>query len=213
MLTTPLDDDTFFWNRYHTLSPARQKKIDQLIFSKDKKLSLAAGLVFQAGLADYGLQEQHLIIAHHQNGKPYLPQYPELFFNISHSEQLAICVFSNREIGADVEKVSNIDLEIARRLFDNAEYREIIAADCPEEAFYNYWVLKESYMKATGWGLKLPLNGFRIAREVVLLKDQLRVYQGSMLMPYSFYIATVFESYKLAVCTKGDQPEIKLRFL
>lgn len=213
MPTAPLEDDAFFWDRYHRLSPDRQEKIDRFIFPKDKQLSLAAGLAFQAGLADYGLREQQLTIADDQNGKPYLPEYPDLFFNIAHSEQLAICAFSNREIGTDVEKVTTIDLELARRFFADAEYRDIIAADCPEEAFYDYWVLKESYMKATGLGFQLSLDAFRIAREDALLKDQFRVYQDNIQMPYRFYLTTVFENYKLAVCTKGNPPEMKLRFL
>lgn len=213
MPTAPLEDDAFFWKLYHRLSQDRQKKIDRFIFPKDKQLSLAAGLAFQAGLADYGLREQQLTIADDQNGKPYLPEYPEIFFNIAHSEQLAICAFSNREIGTDVERMAPVDLELARRFFDNSEYRDIIAADCPEEAFYDYWVLKESYMKATGLGFKLALDAFRIAREEALLTDQHRVYQDSVLMPYGFYLTTVFDNYKLAVCTKGNPPEIKLHFL
>lgn len=208
MSTAPLDDEVLFWDRYHTLSPIRQKKIDRMIFPKDKKLSLAAGLAFQAGLAEYGLREQQLTIADDQNGKPYLPKYPELFFNIAHSEQLAICSFSSREIGADVEKMVAIDLELASRFFDPTEYQEIIAADYPEEIFYDYWVLKESYMKATGLGFKLPLDAFRIA-----LNDEIRVYANQIQQPYGFYQTTVFENYKLAVCTKGDPPAIQLRFL
>lgn len=213
MPTAPLEDGELFWDRYHRLSLTRQKKIDRFIFPKDKRLSLAAGLAFQAGLADYGLREQQLIIAEHQNGKPYLPQHPKLFFNIAHSEQLAICAFSHREIGADVEKMAPIDLEVAGRFFDNSEYQTIIATDCPEEVFFDYWVLKESYMKATGLGFTLPLDAFRIAREDALSTDQLRVYQDNIQMPYGFYLTTVLENYKLAVCTKGEPLEMELRFL
>lgn len=213
MPTAPLEDDDLFWDRYHSLSLTRQEKIDRFIFPKDKQLSLAAGLAFQAGLADYGLREQQLTIAHHQNGKPYLPEYPELFFNIAHSGQLAICAFSSREIGADVEMMAPVDLELARRFFDNNEYRDIIVADCPSEAFYDYWVLKESYLKATGLGFKLPLDAFRIARKDSTGKNQLRVYQDNIQMPYGFYLTTVLENYKLAVCTNGDPPEMELRFL
>lgn len=104
MQTELLDDESLFWDRYHSQPLARQKKIDQLIFKKDKKLSLAAGLVFQAGLADHGLGKQQITISCHEDGKPYICEYPELFFSISHSENLAICSFSNREIGVDVEK-------------------------------------------------------------------------------------------------------------
>lgn len=208
MQTELLDDESLFWDRYHTQPLARQKKIDQLIFKKDKKLSLAAGLVFQAGLADYGLGKQQITISCHEDGKPYICEYPELFFSISHSENLAICSFSSREIGVDVEKRVPIDLEIARQFFYGAEYQDIIASDDPLNTFFDYWVLKESYMKATGMGFKLSLDAFRI-----VLEDEIRVYVDNILMPYGFYNTTVFENYKLAICTKGGLPEPELHVL
>jgi len=208
MQTDLLENDALFRDRYHTLSPARQKKIDGFIFPKDKSLSLAAGLLFQAGLEVYGLREQELTIAHNENGKPFIPEHPELFFNISHSENLAICAFSNREIGVDVEKVTEIDLAIAKRFFYGTEYRDIMASECPEETFFDYWVLKESYMKATGLGFKLPLDAFRIA-----WADDIRVFANDIQRPYSFFKTTVFENFKLAVCVKGDPPDMKMRFL
>jgi len=207
MQTDQLKDEALFRDRYHTLSLARQKKIDQFIFKKDKQLSLAAGLVFQAGLDNYGLREQELTIAHHENGKPFIPEHPNFYFNISHSENLAICAFSSWEIGADVEMVTPIDLAIAKQFFYGSEYRDIITSDCPEETFFDYWVLKESYLKATGLGFKLPLNDFRIA-----LAEDIRAYEDALLMPYSFYQTTVFEHYKLAVCVKGDPPDLQLSF-
>lgn len=209
MQTDQLADETLFWDRYHTLSPARQQKIDRFIFPKDKNLSLAAGLLLQAGLADYGLREQELIIAHTENGKPYLPEYPDLFFNIAHSENLAVCAFSRQEIGVDVEKVTAIDLAIAKQFFYGSEYQAIIASDCPEETFFDYWVLKESYMKATGRGFALPLEAFWMAFEN---EDEIRVYQDGILLPYGFYQTTVYETYKLAVCVKGDSPELRMDF-
>lgn len=84
----------------------------------------------------------------------------------------------------------------------------MMASDCPGETFFDYWVLKESYMKATGLGFKLPLNAFRIAME-----NDIKVYANEIQMPYGFYQTTVCENFKLAVCTKGDPPNMKMRFL
>ena len=63
MLTDALEDNALFRDRYHSLSPDRQKKIDSFTVPRDKNLSLAAGLLFQAGLADLGLRERELTIA------------------------------------------------------------------------------------------------------------------------------------------------------
>lgn len=208
MQTDPLADEALFRDLYQTVSPARQAKIDRFILPRDKKLSLAAGLLLQAGLADHGFRESELTMAHHENDKPFIKDHPELCFNIAHSENLAICSFSNQEIGADVEKVTPADLELARRFFDASEYRTIVAAESPTDTFFDYWVLKESYMKATGRGFKLPLDAFRIA-----WAEDIRVYEDDILRPYHFYHTTVFETFKLAVCVKGEPPAMQLRFL
>lgn len=208
MQTDPLDDEALFRECYGAQSPWRQQKIDRLIFPKDKKLSLAAGLLFQAGLGDYGLRKQPLTIVTNDNGKPFILEHPELFFNISHAGTLVICAFSRREIGVDVEKVRAIDLAIARQFFCAAECRDIMTAAHPVDTFFDYWVLKESYMKALGLGFRLPLAAFRMA-----LAETIRVYVDDIVQPCAFYRTTIFENYKLAICVQGELPDVELRVL
>jgi len=89
-------------------------------------------------------------------------------FNVSHSGGVSLLAFTRgREIGVDVEQIrQDFDLEaIARRFFSEHERREMFAL-VPEErfeAFYRCWTRKESYIKATGDGLSLPLYQFDVS--------------------------------------------------
>jgi 4'-phosphopantetheinyl transferase len=209
MKTDRLNDDDCFWDSYHSLSPLRQKKIDAFINRKDRNLSLAAGLLLQVGLAEYGLHEKELLYERGANGKPFIPKRPDIHFSISHSETAALCSFSDCQVGADIEKITAIDLEIAKHFFINDEYQRIKNSENPCATFFDYWVLKESYQKLSGRGLKLPLNAFSISFE-----EQIRVYENTQLMPCSFLKKTVFDDFTIGICIEGnfDEKEMILAY-
>ncbi|MGR9013211.1 MAG: 4'-phosphopantetheinyl transferase family protein, partial [Gammaproteobacteria bacterium] len=96
-------------------------------------------------------------------GKPYLADYPELAFNLSHSANtMAIAVGWNCRLGVDVEcckpRVSFAGL------VDKCFAEEEIAywSKQPEAQktveFYRFWTRKEAFVKATGRGIALGLN-------------------------------------------------------
>jgi 4'-phosphopantetheinyl transferase len=96
-------------------------------------------------------------------GKPYLKN--SLQFNLSHSEDLvAIGLVDQREIGVDVEFVrpmANLE-DIAASVYTPGEMASLLQAPGPdrERLFFRYWTRKESYIKAIGKGLSIPLNTF-----------------------------------------------------
>ena len=45
----------------------------------------------------YGMELNRAGLSYGQHGKPYLRNHPEIHFNISHCEGLAVCVFSDTE--------------------------------------------------------------------------------------------------------------------
>jgi 4'-phosphopantetheinyl transferase len=93
-------------------------------------------------------------------GKPYLADYPEIFFNLSHSEGITACITEERECGIDCEKVREYRPNVMKRAFSEKE-REMIE-NAPENErdllFFTLWTLKEAYIKAIGKGLSFPLN-------------------------------------------------------
>jgi len=104
------------------------------------------------------------------NGKPFISKTcpkntHDIEFNLSHAKKLIACaVTKSSPLGIDVEytKRKSDTYKLAPRYFSTSEIKALEAQPYnkqPEE-FYNYWTLKESYIKACGDGLSIPLNHF-----------------------------------------------------
>lgn len=101
-------------------------------------------------------------------GRPVIanahPGVAGLSFNISHSDQVVVlAVTRDRQIGIDVEDLSRrAPLDIADSFFSPDEARQLrsLSADAQPQRFFDFWTLKESYIKARGKGLSLPLDQF-----------------------------------------------------
>jgi 4'-phosphopantetheinyl transferase len=86
-----------------------------------------------------------------------------LSFNISHTSNFVVlAVVADGTIGVDVEAVTDhvSPLDVAGTFFSRHEYVELKAMPAQHRLrrFYEFWTLKEAYLKALGAGLSLPLN-------------------------------------------------------
>ena len=101
-------------------------------------------------------------------GKPALdPRCGRLRFNLSHSAGLAlIAIAAEADVGIDLECIQGHTdyAELARCFFSSAEVDELSALPphCYAESFLGCWTKKEAYLKASGVGLAMPLNGFTV---------------------------------------------------
>ena len=188
-----------FWEYYEQMSERRRSKVDRQQTDGGKKLTLGAGILMDAGLMKYGLRERSVRVQEWGNGKPYAADYPQIHFNLSHSKNMVIAVFADTEVGCDIEYIGSLRLQIAKRYFCPAEYEYIISRpkEKQRETFYRLWTLKESFMKATGMGMKLPLNQF----EFLLGEEEVRVRQSVDDAKYHF-MEFAPDGYRMAVCTR-----------
>ena len=178
---------------YELLPENRKEKVDFFSFDKDKKLSAGAYL-----LANKLLQQKNIIKPSFKTGKygkAYISNYENIYFNLSHSGKMVACAISDREIGIDIEfNDPSIDLNIAKNYFYNKEYDSIMNAENPQDEFFNYWVLKESYMKYTGLGFQLDLDSFEI-----VIKDKIKLKNDKNNLKFNLFD---LKNYKLATCSK-----------
>jgi 4'-phosphopantetheinyl transferase len=102
-------------------------------------------------------------------GRPHLAARPsgapDLRFNLSHTPGLVACAVTvGREVGVDVEEIGRrlVHDTIPERFFSAREVADLRARPETEQRvlFFDYWTLKESYIKARGLGLALPLGQF-----------------------------------------------------
>jgi len=102
------------------------------------------------------------------HGRPEIAgpgEAPKLFFNVSHTAGLIACAVAvDPEIGVDVEDVERRSrtVQIADRFFAPSEVHALGSLPVAEQRdrFFDYWTLKESYIKARGKGLAIPLKSF-----------------------------------------------------
>lgn len=137
-------------------------KSQRFHFDKHRRHYIASHGMLRKILGSYlNLDPNHIQFKYSQLGKPTLAlvenQIP-LSLNLSHSNELALCAVTlNRSIGIDIEFVRpDFDLVfIAKHFFLPREYELInsFPFDQRQNAFFNLWTLKESYLKATGEGI------------------------------------------------------------
>ncbi len=99
-----------------------------------------------------------------EHGKPALLA-GSMSFNLSHSgDWVAVAVARPEyQVGVDLEIVQLRPFDrLARRYFTAGECRDINALQEPERScrFYQYWTLREAWLKARGIGLRVGLDGF-----------------------------------------------------
>ncbi len=206
MATGTLFDPGIYVDQLKLISEERKRKIALLKRREDRCLSLAAGILVDKGLQEYGLREKTMQYGYGIHGKPFFKDFPEIYFNISHSKEHAIAVFSNRCIGCDIEHMEPIDLSLAERFFSRAEYAELkeqAGRTRQRELFFRLWTLKESFLKAVGKGMAIPLDAFTIR----LQQERIEMQGAAASENYHFWEYDQLPDYRIACCSKYQMLE------
>ncbi len=149
------------------LTDDERVKTDRFRFERDRHTCLITRVLARTTLSRYGnVPPERWRFRANDHGRPEIlePASP-LRFNLSHTSGLAVCVVSrDREVGVDVESLERVGhwLDLAERYFaprEAAALRRLAAEEQPAR-FLEYWTLKESYIKARGLGLAIPLADF-----------------------------------------------------
>lgn len=104
-----------------------------------------------------------LFICIDEFGKPYLRDYPNLHYNLSHKKGAIVCAVSDKPVGVDIESVKKFDKRIAERFFTQNELAYIFAYKRNQDKrFAEIWTRKEAYVKWIGKGLMIPFKSFDV---------------------------------------------------
>ena len=157
-----LADEALFARLLPHVSAARQRKIEAFRHAPSRRLSLGAGLLLNEALRREGLSAGEPCLTEY--GKPFFPALPDFHFSLSHSGERVLCAVSASPVGCDIEEAKRYDPAIAQRFFHPDESALLFSLPEEEqtEAFYRLWTCKESFIKAIGLGLSLPLSDFAV---------------------------------------------------
>jgi len=152
------------------LNAAEKKQEQQFYFAKDRQRYLITRALVRTVLSRYvTIRPKDWVFLTNQYGRPEIAnEYAKdacLSFNISHTNSLIVlAVAKRRSLGVDVENfcVREASIDVADRYFAPQEVAELTSAPSHQQQyrFFEYWTLKEAYIKARGMGLSLPLDKF-----------------------------------------------------
>ena len=170
LLSTDNPDALAQADRYLSLmSDEEHTRMARLVFERDRRRFLLTRALVRTMLSRYtSVAPGAWTFVTNVHGRPELLDrpagVPDLRFNISHTDGLIACAMTiGREVGVDVEHVGRrLTQDVAARFFAPQEVADLHAMPADEQprAFFDYWTLKEAYIKARGFGLALPLGDF-----------------------------------------------------
>lgn len=199
---TPLFQEECYRKYYLEVPEFRREKADRLKQRQGKAQSIGVWALYMRMKEYFGLDGAEA-------------------YNFSHSGDYVLCSVCTAKadsavqvlVGCDVEKVQECRMRVAKRFFCESEYRCIEQTEREKqgETFTRYWVLKESFIKAVGKGLAVPLNAFEIR-----LGNPAELIRQPEEYPEIFYY---MESelgdgtYRVAVCSTDREMDTDVRLI
>lgn len=199
---SPLQKEELFYALLERLPAARREAVWKCRRREDQQRSLGAGLLLEYGLNRFGVTLlpgkglEACSLETDEHGKPFLKERADICFNLSHSGTLVAAVFDAHPVGIDVERVKMDGRNIAERFFCREECQYLEEEqweNCREQKFAELWTRKESYIKAVGGGLRIPLRSFCV------LEDEIKQPE-----PWFLHTCSIGGGYCLSVC--GRRP-------
>jgi 4'-phosphopantetheinyl transferase len=197
----------------HNLSADERARADRFYFERDREHFIVARGMLRAILGHYvNRAPESLSFCYASHGKPALAGESDgdaIRFNLSHSHGVALYAVSrNREVGIDIEHIRSelAVLEVAERFFAQREVAVLrtLPPEVQRQAFFRCWTRKESYIKARGEGLSLPLDQFEFSSDSEGPQPILRIQRDpSEASRWSFQDLTPAAGYAAALAVEG----------
>jgi 4'-phosphopantetheinyl transferase len=211
-------DDQRMRLHHALLDDAEKAQHLRFYFERDRRRYFATRVLVRSVLSRYAP------VAANGYGRPEIANagipVSGLCFNISHTSGLIVLgITSGRQLGVDVENIRarDVSVELADRFFSPIEVAALaeVASELRQDRFFEYWTLKESYIKARGMGLSIPLDkfSFRFPQDHAIelsidpeLQDRSERWQFWQLRPTPAYL--------VAICAErieGGSPDVIAR--
>lgn len=176
-----ITDQSKFDSYLSILSNEEREKYQRFHFDKDRHSYLISHVLVRKTLSRYcEVLPEKWQFTFNQHGKPEVSpkiQCPNLKFNLSHADGMSACVVTlGNDCGVDVENIqrkNKLDA-VAKRMFAGKELEVILNSDGEnkQKNFFNFWTLREAYVKALGTGLGGSSKEFYFSIDAVNVSDK-----------------------------------------
>jgi 4'-phosphopantetheinyl transferase len=185
---------------FNFLSLDERKQINKFKKWEDAQRALIGRILIRSIVCNHYSFKNYISFQINEYGKPFLKELPDIHFNIAHSGCWVVCAIDNDSVGIDVERIQPIDLNIAKRFFSMEECADLYKKEEKDRLsyFFDLWTLKESYIKAEGKGLSIPLDSFTIRKE----KGSIRLIGENK--SYYFKQYEISNEYRLSVASTSN---------
>jgi 4'-phosphopantetheinyl transferase len=202
------------------LSPLERDQHRRFRFGRDRRLYLATRVLVRTVLSRYSaVSPGDWRFANGEHGKPRIAAplvTPLIHFNLANTPGLVVCAVSvaHESLGVDVERIDR-EIEavaLSERYFSASEATRIRALPTSEQQtqFFAHWTLKESYIKARGVGLGLPLDQVSfLCQDGISVDFDPRLSEDSSLWRFSLLDAP--PHHMIAVSVRTDGRALSLR--
>lgn len=200
-----------------------QERYRRLRFERDRRMFLATRALVRNVLTRYvaTVPPEAWRFAAGPHGKPRIvePIEPSVHFNLSNTRGLVVCAVSiaHATLGVDTEAFDDgfAADDVAAAHFSPEELRAFRGASVSQRTarFFAYWTLKESYIKARGLGLSLPLDQFwfHIGDEGIDIRFDPRLGEDSSRWRFALVETPPGHVVALGVDTGGEPLRLRAR--
>jgi 4'-phosphopantetheinyl transferase len=218
---TELAPDRAYASALQLLSDDERQRLERLHFARDRVVFLATRTLVRRVLSRYGsLEPAAWRFAVNAHGRPEIANLDSpIRFNLSNTHRLVVCVLTcYADIGVDVEQLGDAPpLEVVEHFFAPKEVAALRALPERERTrrFFDYWTLKESYIKARGLGMAIPLDRFAfILDERCAPRIEIDAELGDAADQWRFMQVRPTPEHLVAVCVRSTAgpPVTRLRW-
>lgn len=202
------DVDVFLQGIQNQLSESRKNKILNYKAAEDKLRSAVCGLLLNYAYAQYCESVGKSICIpeekQEKNKRPFIEG--GFYYSVSHSGAWCMIIWSDKNCGADIQKVVSLKADIAGRFYNSQEKDYLLnkSEDEYKKTLFDIWTLKESFVKYNGRGMSYGFDRF----SVISLLSEGKYDDGE----YSFFGGNItgIEGYSLGYVAEEKCEKIEM---
>ena len=161
------------------IEPKRLSRIESTKNDRERLKLLCTGVLLYKALNEYGISSKD--IRYKENGKPYIGNRRDFFFNLSHSGDKIFLCLSDEEIGCDIQREVKVNDSLIKRICSEEEINK--NSDISDR-FNLVWAIKESCSKLSGMGISCDFKNITYERNT----DKIKIFDRNVRIAYAIEI-------------------------